>query len=67
MKQLHLILNPYAGRGRGAQIKARLVSALTDAGFEVLLAESNGVGHAIELARQARAHGPAHYPHRFGQ
>ncbi len=59
MKQLHLILNPYAGRGRGAQIKARLVSALTDAGFEVVLAESNGVGHAIELARQARAHGPA--------
>jgi diacylglycerol kinase (ATP) len=52
-----VILNPQAGRGRGAKLKPRLVDALNRAGLRVELHETDGRGHAIELARQARGAG----------
>lgn len=54
MEQVKVILNPYAGRGTGGRAKPRLQAALTRAGVTFDLVETNGVGHAIELARQAR-------------
>lgn len=57
MNVVTVILNPAAGRGRGAQIKSQLGAALTQAGLPFELFESQARGHAIELARQARAAG----------
>lgn len=54
---IKVILNPYAGRGRGAQALPRVYAALTQAGIDFELVETRGVGHAIELARQARLDG----------
>lgn len=59
MEQTKVILNPYSGRGTGGRSKARLAAALTQAGVRFDLAETVGVGHAIELARQARLDGYA--------
>jgi diacylglycerol kinase (ATP) len=55
---VQVILNPYAGRGRGAKQKAAILAAFARAGLPVDLKETQGVGHAIELAHQARAQGP---------
>jgi YegS/Rv2252/BmrU family lipid kinase len=52
-----VILNPYAGRGRGGQASPRIRTALTQAGISFDLVETTGVGHAIDLARQARLDG----------
>lgn len=52
-ERVKIILNPYSGRGEGARAKARLCQALTEAKLNFDLAETNGVGHGIELAREA--------------
>jgi YegS/Rv2252/BmrU family lipid kinase len=57
MQRVKVILNPYAGRGRGEQLAAQIRSALTQAGLVFDLVETTGVGHGIDLARQARAEG----------
>jgi YegS/Rv2252/BmrU family lipid kinase len=57
MEQVKVILNPYAGRGTGGRSKPRLQAALKQAGVAFDLVETNGIGHAIELARQARSDG----------
>jgi diacylglycerol kinase (ATP) len=57
MNVVTVILNPSAGRGRGKQIKSQLSAALANAGLRFELLESQGSGHAIELARQARLTG----------
>ena len=59
MQPIKVILNPYAGRGSGGRAKAQLDQALAQAGVTFDLVETNGVGHAIELARQARQDGYA--------
>src|SRR6476661_8319253 len=59
MELVKVILNPYSGRGGGAKAKPRICQALEQAGVHFDLAETNGVGHGIELARQARLDGYA--------
>jgi diacylglycerol kinase (ATP) len=54
---VQVIFNPAAGRGRGSQEKPRIMAALQQAGLHFALAETKGSGHAIALARQARAAG----------
>ncbi|MFN8488203.1 MAG: diacylglycerol kinase family protein [Caldilineaceae bacterium] len=56
-ERVKIILNPYSGRGAGARTKPRICAALTDAKINFDLAETNGVGHGIELARQAALEG----------
>jgi len=56
-ERVKVILNPYSGRGAGARLRARLCQALTQAGIDFDLVETSGVGHGIELARQARVDG----------
>jgi diacylglycerol kinase (ATP) len=55
---VQVILNPYAGRGRGAKQKAAILAAFSRVGLQVACKETQGVGHAIELAHQARSQGP---------
>lgn len=57
MERVKVILNPYSGRGLGAKTKPRLCQALLSAGVDFDLAETTGIGHAVELARQARLDG----------
>lgn len=57
MERVKVILNPYAGRGAGGRAKAHLTAALAQAAVTFDLAETTGVGHAVELARQARLAG----------
>lgn len=54
-----VILNPYAGRGGAGRARERVVTALKQAGAPFELVESEARGHAIELAREARAAGYA--------
>jgi YegS/Rv2252/BmrU family lipid kinase len=53
MERVKVILNPYAGRGRGGVARERIHTALQQANVRCELAETQGVGHAIELARAA--------------
>lgn len=57
MEDVAIIFNPYAGRGRAQSRILAVQNALEAAGlsFDLLLTE--GRGHAIELARQARQAG----------
>jgi len=57
MERLKVILNPYSGRGTGARIRPHLCHGLAQAGIDFDLAETSGVGHGIELARQAHLDG----------
>jgi YegS/Rv2252/BmrU family lipid kinase len=52
-----VILNPWAGRGRGAKYRGSTVRGLKDAGLAFELAETTGPGHALGLAREAVANG----------
>lgn len=54
-----VILNPWAGRGRGAKARGAVVKGLRDAGFGFELAETTGPGHAAGLAREAAGAGVA--------
>lgn len=57
MERVKVILNPYSGRGSGARAKERICRALARAGVSFDLTETTGIGHGIELARQARLDG----------
>jgi diacylglycerol kinase (ATP) len=48
-----VILNPWAGRGRGAKARRHVLRGLRDAGFTFELVETTGPGHALGLAREA--------------
>lgn len=52
-----VILNPWAGRGRGAKYRGQTLRGLKDAGLCFDLAETTGPGHAMGLAREALAAG----------
>lgn len=52
-----IILNPAAGRGRGAQARAPIESALTAAGAAFDLSETTAPGHAAALAEAAAGRG----------
>ena len=57
MKQVQVILNPYAGRGAGARAKDQLAAALRAASLPFELTETERPGHALELAAAMRANG----------
>ncbi len=52
-----IVLNPYSGRGRGERIAGRIRRAFQEAEVPFRLVITDGPGHAIELARRARADG----------
>ncbi len=52
-----IILNPTAGRGKAGQLWATVQRLLQDAGLDFEMAMTRGGGHAVELARSARAAG----------
>lgn len=53
MRRYRIILNPAAGRGRGAQAKEAIVRVLSEAGASFDLMETGGPGDALALARAA--------------
>ncbi len=53
-----IILNPAAGRGRGASARRVIEQVLAAAGANFDLTETSGPGHATVLARDAAAAGP---------
>ena len=57
MERVKVILNPYSGRGAAARGKEQMRAALARAGVVYDLVETTGVGHAVELAKQARHEG----------
>lgn len=57
MERLLVILNPFARRGRGARLQPHIHRALKDAGLSYDLVLTEGIGHAIVLARQAKMEG----------
>ena len=54
---LLVILNPWAGRGRGAKARLLVQRGLRDAGVRYEMVETTGPGHAIGLTREAVAVG----------
>lgn len=54
---IKVIFNHYAGRGNGARNENRIRQALTKANISFDLQKTQGAGHAIQLARQARFDG----------
>ncbi len=57
MKKYKVILNPVAGHGNGLKSLPAITRLLAASGLEYDLAQTEGVGHALELARQAAASG----------
>jgi diacylglycerol kinase family enzyme len=57
MKQYRIILNPTAGRGRGAQSRGVIEQTLGVAGASFELAEIREPGEAASLAREAALRG----------
>ncbi|HBY95535.1 MAG TPA: hypothetical protein DEP84_16525 [Chloroflexi bacterium] len=57
MDRVKVILNPYAGRGKGAQTEQRILRALDAAGVLFDLARTSGAGQATALACHARQAG----------
>lgn len=54
---IKVILNPNSGRGKGAKNENRIRQALTAANISFDLQKTQGMGHATQLARQARIDG----------
>jgi YegS/Rv2252/BmrU family lipid kinase len=54
---LLVILNPWAGRGRGAKARHLVQRGLRDAGVPYEIVETTGPGHAIGITREAVAAG----------
>ena len=52
-----VILNPYAGRGKGAKLAPKIRLLLEGADMELDWSETTGPGHAIQLAREAKEAG----------
>ncbi len=59
METVKVILNPYAGRGRGGRVADALEAAFRRGNVPFELTETRGPGEAISLARQARLDGYA--------
>jgi diacylglycerol kinase (ATP) len=57
MKQYRIILNPAAGRGRGAQSRGVIERTLGAAGASFELSQTRGPGEAASLAREAGLRG----------
>lgn len=57
LKNIQLIINPYAGRGTGARTGPDIARELTRLGFDCEARLTNERGHAVELAREAAANG----------
>jgi diacylglycerol kinase (ATP) len=57
MKRTKIILNPVAGRGRGARIEPELRGILEAEGIDFDLVHTDRPGHAVELAEQAVSDG----------
>jgi len=55
--QTVVILNPRAGRGKGAKARNDVVRGMKEAGFRFELAETTGPGHAGGLAHEAMTAG----------
>jgi len=53
MSRFYIILNPVAGKGNGAHVKPLIEKKLTELGVEHFIVETESVGHATVLARQA--------------
>ncbi len=57
MTRYRIILNPVAGRGRGARARAAVEQAFAEAGVDFSLAVTTGPGDAVALAREAASAG----------
>ena len=57
MKRTKIILNPIAGRGRGARVEPELRSLLKSEGIDFDLVRTAGPWHAVELAERAVSDG----------
>lgn len=57
MTRYRIILNPVAGRGRGARSRAVVEQVFTEAGVDFSLAETSGPGDAVALACAAALEG----------
>ena len=57
METVKVILNPYAGRGRGRRVSGEIGAAFERAGVPYDLVETTAVGEATSLARGARLDG----------
>lgn len=53
MSRFYVILNPVAGKGNGARVKPAIEKKLNALGLKYSLVETERVGHATVLARQA--------------
>ena len=53
MFRINVILNPYAGRGRGVKNQAKISRLFNQADVDLTLTETKDIGHGIELARAA--------------
>lgn len=54
---MKIILNPTAGRGKAGQLWGTVQRLLEDAGLDFEMTLTGEIGHAVELARSARAEG----------
>lgn len=59
METVKVILNPYAGRGRGGRIAGDIETAFRRGGVPFEIEESGGPGEAVAIARRARSDGYA--------
>lgn len=51
--KVKIILNPRAGRGKAAKLKAKILAELANYGYRSHLEETQWHGHAIEIAKKA--------------
>lgn len=56
-RRVSIIVNPIAGRGEGVRRARTVETALVTGGCEVEFFTTEAAGHAIELSREAAAHG----------
>ena len=56
-REIALLTNPTAGKGKGARVRARAVARLRDAGLVVRDLQGRDAGEALDLARQCVADG----------
>lgn len=54
MTRLKIILNPHSGRGKGGRLAASIRGSLDRAGVDYDMVQTEGVGHAIALAREIK-------------
>jgi YegS/Rv2252/BmrU family lipid kinase len=59
MPRTKVIINPYSGRGTGLRMQAQVETALREANVEYDIFRTEGPGHGLDLARNARDEGYA--------